>query len=189
MIPSGLTPRVSSLGKPVPLRGCLAHARALPIDVPLMRTRVPLTGRVVQEDSLWERVGSETSYGRWRPSSSARQFEATQHGRISSSVWLCAPSGGIVGSYLSPPGTRPRREGRHTGHRSGRIPGVLPTDPRARWNVPIVARPTNTDDDDLLPASSASGSSASSSEGDARARPSTRVFAPPGCAQILTLCC
>ena len=75
-------------------------------------------------------------------------------------------------------------------HEAQRQPLVsLPTDPRARWNVPIVARPTNTDDDDLLPASSASGSSASSSEGDARARPSSRVFAPPGCAQIHPLCC
>ena len=127
MIPRGLTPRVSPLGEPVPLRGCLTHARALPIDVPLMRPRVPLTGRVVQEDSLWESIGSETPYGRWRPSSSARQFEATQHGRISASVRLCPPGGGIVSGYLPSPGARPGREGRRTSNRRGRVTRVLPS--------------------------------------------------------------
>ena len=82
----------------------------------------------MQEDSLWEGIGSEAPYGRWRPSSSARQFEATQHGRISASIRLRSPSGGIVSGHLTAPCTRPRRESRHTGNRCGRVARVLSTD-------------------------------------------------------------
>ena len=82
----------------------------------------------MKEDSLWEGIGSETPYGRWRPSSSPRQFEATQHGRISASIGLRSPSGGIVSGHLAPPCTRPRRESRHTGNRRGRVARVLSTD-------------------------------------------------------------
>ena len=81
----------------------------------------------MKEDSLWEGIGSETSYGRWRPSSSARQFEAPQHGRISASVRLCPPSGGVMSGHLSPPCARPGRESRHTSHRRGRVTRVLPS--------------------------------------------------------------
>ena len=82
----------------------------------------------MKEDSLWKGIGSETPYGRWRPSSSARQFEATQHGRISASIRLRSPSGGIVSGHLTSTCTRPRRESRHTGNRRGRVARVLSTD-------------------------------------------------------------
>ena len=81
----------------------------------------------MKEDSLWEGIGSETPYGRWRPSSFPRQFETTQHGRISASIGLRSPSGGIVSGYLTAPCTRPGRESRGPSHRGRWVTRVLPS--------------------------------------------------------------